>query len=86
MTDDEIRHKFQLLTNQRNQQKREVCRNCFQTGKRGVAFGIKYFFEGTEDWDPCIPTKGKDAERGCIGCPWYDFEEWRKHLTQELED
>ncbi len=86
MTDDEIRQKFQLLTNQRNQQKREVCRNCFQTGKRGTAFGIKFFYQGTEDWDPAIPPIGKEAERGCIGCPWYDFEEWRKRIIRELED
>lgn len=32
MTEEEIKNKFQLMTNQRNQQKREVCRNCYQTG------------------------------------------------------
>ena len=86
MTDEEIRQKFQLMTNQRNQQKREVCRTCFQTGKRGVAYGIPYFYEGTEDWDSSIPTKGKEAECGCIGCAWYDLAEWRKHLLGELEE
>ncbi|MFQ9685906.1 MAG: hypothetical protein ACLRZW_04385 [Veillonella parvula] len=86
MTDDEIRQKFQLMTNQRNQQKREVCRTCFQTGKRGIAFGIPYFYEGNANWDSLIPTKGKEAEQGCIGCAWYDFAEWRKHLLEELED
>lgn len=86
MTDEEIRQKFQLMTNQRNQQKREVCRTCFQTGKRGIAYGIPYFYEGTEEWDSSIPAKGKDAERGCIGCAWYDLAEWRKHLLDELED
>ena len=46
MTDDEIRRKFQLMTNQRNQQKREVCRTCFQTGKRGYPFlGRNYRWE-----------------------------------------
>jgi hypothetical protein len=35
MTNDEIKEKFQLLSNQRNQQKREVCQHCFQSGKRG---------------------------------------------------
>ena len=84
MSDDEIRAKFQLLTNQRNQQKREVCRTCFQTGKRGVLFGIPYFYEGSEDWDVSIPQKGKDAEMGCIGCPWYDIQTWREHLIDDL--
>lgn len=85
MTDEEIKQKFQLLTNQRNQEKREVCRNCYQTGKRGVAFGIPYFYKGDENWDNNIPVKGKEAERGCEGCAWYDFAEWRKHLLEDLE-
>lgn len=84
MTDEDILTKFQLLTNQRNQQKREVCRHCFQTGERGTIFGIPYFYEGTEHWDSSIPRKGKDAEQGCIGCPWYDIQAWREHLIQEL--
>lgn len=84
MSDDEIREKFQLLTNQRNQQKREVCRTCFQTGKRGTLYGIPYYYEGGPEWDSNIPTKGKDAEKGCIGCPWYDIATWRKHLIDDL--
>lgn len=86
MTDEEIKNKFQLLTNQRNQQKREICRNCFQTGKRGTIYGIKFFYEGDENWDKTIPQKGKEAERGCIGCPWYDIELWREKLIQKLKD
>lgn len=86
MTDEEIRQKFQLMTNQRNQQKREVCRNCFQTGKRGQIYGIPYFYEGGPDWDNNIPPKGKEAEKGCIGCPWYDIAEWRKHLIDEIDN
>ncbi len=85
MTDEEIKSKFQLLTNQRNQEKREVCRTCYQTGKRGIAFGIPYFYKGDENWDSEIPEKGKDAECGCEGCAWYDFAEWRKHLLEVLQ-
>lgn len=85
MSDAQIRAKFQLLTNQRNQQKREVCRTCFQTGKRGVIFGIPYYYEGTEDWDPSIPQKDKQAERGCVGCPWYDIAAWRRALKEKLK-
>lgn len=87
MTNEEIRNKFQLMTNQRNQHKREVCRTCFQTGKRGVIYGIPYFYKGGSDWDTSIPQKGKDAEKGCVGCPWYDIAEWRKHLIiNKLDD
>lgn len=86
MTDDEIRSKFQLLTNQRNQQKREVCRNCFQTGRRGTIYGISYFYKGDENWDKSIPTKGKEAEKGCVGCPWYDIQKWKEHLMQLIKE
>ncbi|WP_322169455.1 restriction endonuclease [Acutalibacter caecimuris] len=84
MSDEEIRAKFQLLTNQRNQQKREVCRTCFQTGKRGCIYGIPFYYEGDENWDVSIPPKGKDAEKGCIGCPWYDIAEWKRRLLEKL--
>lgn len=85
MTDDEIIQKFQLLDNQRNQQKREICRKCFQEGVRGTIYGIDYFYKGTKQWDKNIPTKGKAAEKGCEGCPWYDIEEWRNRLNKALK-
>ncbi|MDM8214533.1 hypothetical protein QUW13_11755 [Enterococcus hirae] len=84
MSDDEIRAKFQLLSNQRNQQKREVCRECFQTGKRGSIFGINFFYHGNKDWDSSIPIKGRAAEQGCIGCPWYDIDRWRLEAQEQL--
>jgi hypothetical protein len=84
MSDDEIIRKFQLLTNQRNEQKREVCRRCSQTGFRGTPFGIKFFYAGGEKWDEKIPREGKNAEKGCIGCGWYDLEKWRKELNKKL--
>lgn len=86
MTDEEIKNKFQLLTNQRNQEKREVCRECYQTNRRGTIYGIMYFYEGTEVWDESIPKKGKEAEKGCIGCPWYDIDAWRKNVQKKLSE
>jgi len=85
MSDSEIRRKFQLLSNQRNQQKREVCRTCFQTGKRGTPFGIGFFYKGDENWSEKVPKKGKKAEEGCIGCGWYDLSEWRRGLNEFME-
>ena len=85
MTDEEIKEKFQLLSNQRNLQKREICRNCFQTGKRGVIFGIPYYYSGTDNWDDKIPPKGKEAEKGCYGCPWYDIALWRKKVKELID-
>jgi hypothetical protein len=84
LTDDEIKRDFQLLNNQRNQQKREVCRRCYQENKRGYPYGIKYYHVGTEAWPPDVPRKGKGAEQGCLGCGWYDIEAWRRALIEAL--
>ena len=86
LSNDDIKNDFQLLNNQRNQQKREVCRNCYQTGKRGIAFGINYFYKGSEFWDKQIPQKGKVSEKGCIGCAWYDFKAWRESLNSKIKN
>ena len=86
LTDDEIRHKFQLLTNQRNLQKREVCRSCYQTEKRGFPFGIKYFYSGDENWPKQIPPRGRLAEQGCDGCGWYDLALWRSWICLTIDN
>jgi len=86
MTDDEIIEKFQLLDNQRNQQKREICRKCFQENIRGEIYGIKFYSPGTAEWDKAIPAKGKKAEKGCIGCPWYDIQKWRDELNKKVKE
>jgi hypothetical protein len=80
----EIKRDFQLLNNQRNQQKREVCRGCYQTGVRGTVYGIEFFYHGTKNWDQTIPKRGKMAEEGCVGCAWYDMEAWRKSLNTKI--
>lgn len=85
MPADKVRAKFQMMTTQRNQQKREVCRRCYKTRERGTIYGIKFFYAGTEKWDPSIPQRGKAAERGCIGCPWYDIQKWREELQKIID-
>ena len=82
---NEIKRDFQLMSNQRNLQKREVCRNCYQTNQRGKIFGIDYYYFGDGVWDSKIAKTGKKAEKGCIGCGWYDIELWRKNLSEELQ-
>jgi hypothetical protein len=84
LTNADITRDFQLLSNQRNQQKREVCRNCFQTGARGTIYGINFFYEGTSVWDVNIPKQGKSAEQGCMGCGWYDINTWRSEILKKL--
>lgn len=84
MSANSIRQTFQLINNQRNQQKREVCRNCFQTGIRGKLYGIPFFYKGTELWPKEVPQTGTEAEKGCIGCGWYDMEAWHEKLRAKL--
>jgi hypothetical protein len=86
LTEEDIKRDFQLLSNQRNQQKREVCRGCFQTGIRGSTYGISFYYEGNTRWDERIPKTGKSAEKGCIGCGWYDIETWRRELAKKLQE
>jgi len=81
LSDEEIKEKFQLLTNQRNLQKREVCRKCFQTNSRGTIFGIKHYYDGDEKWNSKHKV-GKIAELGCVGCGWYDIVKWRDSLNK----
>jgi hypothetical protein len=84
LTDDEIKRDFQLLNNQRNLQKREACRSCYQTGKRSFPLGIPFFYAGNGSWPGDVPEKGKAAERGCFGCGWYDLEAWREAANRKL--
>ena len=82
----EMREKFQLVPESVNQAKREVCRKCFQTGSRGVFSGISFFYKGNDKWPSGIPARGKDAEKGCVGCFWYDMAAWRKALNKLIKD
>jgi hypothetical protein len=89
MSDDVIRQKFQLLkkdaAGNHNLLKSRSCERCIKTSKRGTPFGIKFWYQGGEDW-PSQHQQGKDAEKGCIGCGWYDMEKWRNALNQKLTE
>lgn len=81
MSYDEIKNKFQLLSNQSNTLKSRYCDNCVETGKRGTFMGISWFYQGNENWVGNI----KDEENGCKGCPWYDLELWKSKLQDKLK-
>jgi len=83
MKEDKIKQKFQLLSNKRNEQKREACRTCFNTGKRPSLFGLKFYYQGDENWPEDVPKIGKDAEKGCVGCGWYDMAKWREEFNKK---
>jgi hypothetical protein len=80
MPEDEIRRKFQLLTNQTNLQKERYCRRCVLTGKRGDFFGIKWYYTGDEQWR----GTSKADENGCEGCCWYDVKSWKENFNNYL--
>lgn len=82
MSEEEIRNKFQLLTNQTNLQKERYCKRCVASGKRGDFFGIEWFYEGDENWN----GTSKADENGCIGCCWYDLELWKKKFNKILKE
>ncbi|MGB7276115.1 MAG: hypothetical protein WBC69_22690 [Geitlerinemataceae cyanobacterium] len=85
MSDSEIFRKFQLLKKDsygnHNLLKSRSCERCIQTGKRGTPMGIKFWYSGSENWSDNIPQSGIEAEQGCVGCGWYNFETWRNTLN-----
>ena len=83
ITEDEIHNKFQLLTSNHNLWKSRYCERCFKTNERGTFIGIDYFYHGNRIWDNGIH---KNDEKGCIGCFWYNPDEWRKNLNKRLKD
>jgi len=85
MSDKDIMQYFQLLKKSNgsvshNLLKSRSCEDCWKTGKRGSPFGIKFYCSGTEDWSKSVKI---DAD-GCIGCGWYDFNEWRNALNKNI--
>lgn len=82
MTDDEITAKFQLLTQQTNLQKDRYCFRCFNAKIRGDFFGIKWYPQGDEHW----AGANNSDENGCVGCPWYDLNEWKEKFNEYLSE
>ncbi len=80
MLEEDIRKKFQLLSNQTNMWKSRYCDTCVKTGKRGNFMGIKWYYQGDENWNGTT----ENDENGCVGCPWYDLELWKKKLGEKL--
>ncbi|MGA9380730.1 MAG: restriction endonuclease [Phormidium sp.] len=89
MSNDEIKKKFQLLkkdsSGNHNLLKSRSCERCIKTGKRGTPFGIRFWYKGGENW-PSVHQRGAEAEEGCVGCGWYNFEAWRDALNQKLAE
>jgi hypothetical protein len=64
---------LQLLTPSHNKLKSRQCEKCAREGKRPPFFGVKFWYEGNEDY------KGT-----CVGCGWYDTKTWQNKLNAKL--
>ena len=87
LSEQKIRQKFQLLkkdaAGNHNLLQSRPCEPCIQKGQRATPFGIEFWYLGNELWN-CNYPRGAEAEKGCIGCGWYDFDTWRKKLNETL--
>ena len=77
MTGDGIREHFQILTRSHNLLKSRKCESCVENGERPPFLGIEYYYEGGREYDESL---------GCVGCGWYNPQEWRASLHAELDD
>jgi hypothetical protein len=80
LTNNDIKNKFQLLTNQSNMLKSRLCDYCCKSGIRPSFLGIKWFYYGNENW-----VANNNIGSGCYGCPWFDLEEWKRKLNDEVK-
>ena len=84
----DMEQKFQILKKDgggnHNLLKSRACEECFKTKMRGKPLGICFFYEGNENWPDRVPQTGPGAEKGCVGCGWYDFKKWRAALNVKL--
>jgi hypothetical protein len=71
LTDDQIQEHFQLLTREHNLLKDRACQYCIKNLKRPPLFGISFWYEGGEDYNGT-----------CVGCGWYDGNQWRMKLNE----
>lgn len=81
LPENEIKQKFQLLSNQTNMWKSRHCDHCVKTGVRGDFLGIRWFYQGGNTWEGKTPHD----EEGCVGCPWYDLALWKGQLVAHLK-
>ena len=86
MSDRDIKKNFQLLKKSNgsvshNLLKSRACEKCFKEGTRGKPFGINFYYKGGAKWQ----GKNKQDPDGCIGCGWFDFDEWRKTLNRKCK-
>lgn len=90
ISEREIERKFQLLKDDgkgnHNLLKSRACEHCIKTGERGAPMGIEFWYRGGPEWPDGVPEKGPEAEVGCVGCGWYNFDRWRNELNELIQE
>lgn len=81
LSDEQLKEKFMLLNRSHNLLKSRYCERCFAEKIRGSFPGIKYWYEGNEQWQGANDCDSS----GCVGCFWYDPYEWRKKLNELIK-
>ncbi|MFD1685062.1 hypothetical protein [Halobellus litoreus] len=76
MSGEEIEEHFQLLSRKHNLLKSRKCEACVESGKHPPFMQIEYYYEGGEEYEEDV---------GCVGCGWYNPQEWRAALQAELD-
>ena len=88
-TDEQIKAAFQLMTNAQNLSKRQACDSCVATNIRPMdPFNIGYYYKGDNRFRADLygeKGRNENVEEGCVGCFYYDCEEWRKALKFQNE-
>lgn len=74
LSDKDIKNNFQLLTREHNLLKDRMCAKCKQTNKRPPFLGIKYWYQGDENYNG-----------SCVGCGWYDGIKWRESINKLID-
>lgn len=74
LSDEEIKHHFQLLTREHNLLKDRACDYCKKNLIRPPFLKIPYWYDGDEKYD-----------NKCEGCRWYDGNKWRESLSLYLQ-
>mgnify|MGYP001559594059 CR=1 FL=1 len=75
MPNEEIEKRFMILSRENNLLKSRFCERCVKTGKRQGLLGIKFFFNGDDEYTD---------EIGCIGCGWHNPKKWKEELNKKL--
>ena len=86
-SNQDLMNHYQILRctkdNNENLRKSRACEVCKNTRIRQSPLNhLKFFYDGDRNWPSSVPDEGEAAMKGCIGCGWYDVDQWLNKLNQ----